>query len=165
MVIHIALTSRVLGILGLLLITSCMDRSERVPDRSDAEKNLAAIRELFKPADGRGANQFGRPGADTTGDGQEGFQNSNDALPSSGARTANSHYIPPDRQYMANSKETIHSGQTQVYIPWRPAATNASEMADPFRPVPPYMTIMPVVPGSPSPVRCRPDFSGGQRCN
>ena len=165
MVLKIPRTSRALGVLGLLLITSCMDVPERVSDRSDAEKNLAAIRELLKPLDNGRSIHSRSLGGGTSGDRHEELPRINELLPSSDGGSVNPSYLPISSQFKVSSKERIQSSQRPVYIPWRPSATNASEMAEPFRPVPPYMTTMPAVPGSPSPVRCSPDFFGGQRCH
>ena len=154
-----------LGIIGILSITSCVDMHEKVQEVSDAEKNLAAIRDLLKPVDGRGSIQSRRSGGDRSSEKQEGLPNLNEVLSSPDAGTTNSNYVPFSSQFMARSNGGIHSGPRPVYIPWRPSASNASEIAEPFRPVPPYFTIIPAVPGSPGPARCSPDFSGGQRCH
>ncbi len=65
MALHIERTSGLLSILGIFLITSCVDKREAVPEESDAEKNLAAIRELLKLVGDRGPIQSRRSGGDT----------------------------------------------------------------------------------------------------
>jgi hypothetical protein len=165
MTFHIERTLRLLGILGILSMTSCVDMGETVQKGSDAEKNLAAIRELLKPVDGRGPSPSRRLEGDTSGDTHGALQNLNEDLSPSDVRSTNSNYIPLSSPFMARSKGSIHSGQTQVYIPWRPSTPKALEITEPFRPVPPYLTTMPAVPDALGPVRCSPDFSGGQRCH
>jgi hypothetical protein len=165
MAFHIEQTLRMVNILGILLITSCIDMRETVHEGSDAEKNLAAIRELLRPPGGRESIQLHRSGGDTLADMHEGLQSLNEMASPSDAGTTHSNYIPLSSQFMAMSKGGVHSGHLPVYIPWRPSAPNAANIAEPFRPVPPYFTIMPPISGFPGPARCSPDFSGGQRCH
>lgn len=164
MAFHIERALRMLSLSGALLVASCVDAPEAVEERSDAEKNMAAIRELLKPVNDRAATQSGHSPVVTSGTREE-MQNLNEVLSSSDVRSANSTYGSPSSEFMRRSKGSLHSSQTQVYIPWRPSASNALGSPEPFRPVPPYFTTMPTVPGSPAPVRCSPDFLGGQRCH
>ena len=164
MALHIERTLGLLSIPGIFLITSCVDMREAVPEESDAEKNLAAIRELLKPAGDRGPTQSRRSGGETSGDRHEGVHTVNE-VSSSDVGSARLNCIPLSSQFKASSNGGIHSGHPPLYIPWRPSDSNASGIAEPFRPVPPYFIIMPAVPGSLGPARCSPDFSGGQRCH
>ena len=164
MALHIERTLGLLSILGIFLITSCVDMREAVSEESDAEKNLAAIRELLKPAGDRGPTQSRRSGGETSGDRHEGVHTVNE-VSSSDVGSARLNCIPLSSQFKASSNGGIHSGHPPLYIPWRPSDSNASGIAEPFRPVPPYFIIMPAVPGSLGPARCSPDFSGGQRCH
>jgi hypothetical protein len=164
MALHIEQALRMLGLSGALLVASCVDTREAVQERSDAEKNIAAIRELLKPVDGRASTQSGHPPGDTSGTRGE-MYNLNEVSSSPDVRSANSKYVSPSSEFMGRSKGSIHSGRTQVYIPWQPSASNSLEPVEPFRPVPPYFTTMPTVPGSPTSIRCSPDYFGGQRCH
>ena len=164
MAFHIERTLPMLGLSGALLVASCVDTREAGQERSDAEKNLAAIRELLKPVDGRASIQPGHSAVDTSSTHEE-MQHLNEMLPSSDVRSANSTYVLPGSEFMGRPKGGFHSGQTQVYIPWRPSPATALGAPEPFRPVPPYFTTMPTVPSSPAPVRCSPDFLGGQHCH
>jgi hypothetical protein len=164
MALQIERTLRMLSLSGALLVASCVDTREAVQERSDAEKNLAAIRELLNAVDGRAPIQSGYSSGTMSGTHGE-THNLNEVLSSRDAPSANAKYVSPSSEFMGRSKGSIHSGRTQVYIPWQPSASNALESVEPFRPVPPYFTTMPTVPGSPTSIRCSPDFLGGQRCH
>ena len=51
----------------------------------------------------------------------------------------------------------------QVRLPWRPTPP-AMPPPDHWGVTPPYTVFTPVVPAYPGALRCRPDYTGGQRC-
>jgi hypothetical protein len=90
MAFHVNRTLQMLGILGILLTTRCVDMRETIQEKSEAEKNLLQFENCSSPPAVGGTIQSPRSGGETLADSQEVLQNLNDVASPSDARTASS---------------------------------------------------------------------------
>ena len=138
----------------LLMTVGCMALPGPDDEPVDeGQKNLKAIREILAEYPCRSCRRLPRQaepekgidaGADSTGHYALLF-------PSLG-----------DRRMTRGSSPAY--GKVTIPLPWKPTVPSPIVPQEPFHPVPPYVNAMPAAPGSSSPLRCVPDFSGGQRC-
>lgn len=139
---------------ALLMTAGCM--ALPVPDDEpvdEGQKNLKAIREILAEYPCRSCRRPPRQTEPEKG---------------SDAGTDLPGYPAPlfpglgDR-HMTRRSSTAY-GKVTIPLPWKPTALRPMVPQEPFHPVPPYVNVIPAAPGDSSPLRCVPDFSGGQRC-
>ena len=152
-----------------LLAAGCM--ALPVPDDQpvdEGRKNLEAIREILAKYPCRSCGLSRRESEPLQGDDAGLFDRRTAVSSTSSIEPAPAGYRSPlllesgDRP-MARGSSTA-GGKVTIPLPWKPSVPAPIVPQEPFHPIPPYLNGMPAAPGSPSSLRCVPDFSGGQRC-